>query len=920
MQQSGRALCLSLLLTAGVPYSVAAQAVNTDSSSSNAAADLKISPRFGIGYTTSGAGFDGFTRFDAFIPILQTPGSRLTFVEGRLLLDNDTNFGGNLVLGHRFYSSSRIFGGYLAYDSRDTGSSRFHQLGAGVESLGEIWDFRANAYLPIGDTRQQVGFSRSSSDPIFTDPVFAGNALLFPGQQEHLEFRQYEAALGGVDVEVGARIARLGTTGDLRGYGGVYYYDGSGSDGTFGWRTRLEARPSSTLRLGLSLQHDGIFGTNFVVSLGASFPGNRNPEPIRRLGESVARQENILVDEQAESEISVEEFTLTATNPDTNAPYHFQHVKLGATGGDGTFEQPFGEVRGALEATAAGEIVYVQTGSNPGIPAFGIPDGVAVLSVAPPQTIDTVEFSRVELPLSGSGDFPEVRGTVTLGNETTLAGFAMTDVPGNGIQGAGIRDVTIRDNRVIRARERGINLENASGTIARNAIANSTLEGIRIGAFNDTQQQITLAENTVTDSGNQGILLQSTDRAQQMVNLQDNAIARSSFEGIFAQAFNNAQQTVTLESDRISESGNQGVRLQGTDSARQEFTVQNTAIANSRLEGVLAEAFNSAQQQFNLEAAQITDSANQGIRVEGFDTAQQNFVLGRSTVSNSGLEGIRTAAFNDSQQRFTLAENTIRDSQNQGILVQATDRGEQDFTLQGNAIASSGFEGVYIQGFNDSRQSFAIEETQISESGNQGIRIEAFNNSQQEFVLRGSAIVESNLEGARIAARDDSQQQFTLEGNQVAGSGNQGIRIEAIGNSRQEFSLRENAIANNTEEGIFILTGNAAQQDITLNSNTITGNGFEGIFLENADNAQIAANVRFNILRENAIPGTPSFTANTNSTQKFCLDLQGNDSDTGFRLRQNTGIFQVVNRDNVGANNTGTVELVGSFENVSACP
>jgi hypothetical protein len=202
-------------------------------SETGSADDLRVSPRGGVGFSTTGSGYeDPFFSLEGFIPLQQSPGNNLTFLEGKLLYLTDSTMGGNLVLGQRFYSSSQdqILGGYIAYDFRDTGNSFFNQIGAGFELLTNKWDFRVNGYLPIGDQRQQVAES-------FSNPNFEGNFLLLDRD------RRFEAAVGGLDLEVGTQLARLGE-GDLRGYGGVYYYNAPGGNDGFGIRGRLEARPS----------------------------------------------------------------------------------------------------------------------------------------------------------------------------------------------------------------------------------------------------------------------------------------------------------------------------------------------------------------------------------------------------------------------------------------------------------------------------------------------------------------------------------------------------------------------------------------------------------------------------------------------------------------------------------------------------
>jgi len=435
MKKATRIEFISLVLATTISTPVAAQLEEQQtppSTSTETAADLRITPRLGIGHTTSGGGFDGFTRFEGFVPLLQKPGNNLTFIEGRLLLDNDANLGGNILLGYRTYdpNSRRVWGGYIGYDNRNTGNNTFNQIGLGAESLGEIWDFHVNAYLPIGDKRQAVG------DVLLQESFFRENFLILEQQ------RNREAAMGGFDVEAGARIAQLGREGDLRGYGGLYYYNAEGSPDTLGWRLRLQARPTDYLNLGVSLQNDDLFGTNLVFTVGATFPGTRpqgsiseEESVVARLGESVQRNNAIVIDHQEETN------EVAATNPETDEPYVFQHVNLGIAGGDGTFENPVGTVQEGLARTLSdgNDIVYVQSGTNSGIPPFTIPDQVQVLSTGPVQRVETVESDVVQLPLSGAGVLPTItpsaEASVTMGNGTTLSGFDIPKAGTNAIEG-----------------------------------------------------------------------------------------------------------------------------------------------------------------------------------------------------------------------------------------------------------------------------------------------------------------------------------------------------------------------------------------------------------------------------------------------------------------------------------------------------
>jgi hypothetical protein len=165
---------------------------------------LQFTPRVGGQFTTgAGVGYeDSFGAIEGFVPLRQTPRQNLTFLEGRLLISTDeARLGGNVVVGHRLYNATndRTFGGYVAYDIRDTGDSVFNQLGGGIETLGENWDARINGYLPIGDNRQQVAETISDRASV-SNPVFQGNFLALTLQQQQQVNRRFEVAMAGFDA------------------------------------------------------------------------------------------------------------------------------------------------------------------------------------------------------------------------------------------------------------------------------------------------------------------------------------------------------------------------------------------------------------------------------------------------------------------------------------------------------------------------------------------------------------------------------------------------------------------------------------------------------------------------------------------------------------------------------------------------
>jgi hypothetical protein len=471
-----------------------------------------ISARGGVRYNSSGGGYDGFGQFEGFIPLSQTP-RNLTFLEGRLLLDNGAHLGANVLVGYRFYNqpSDRILGAYVSYDHRNTGESSFNQIGLGLEALGKV-DLRLNGYLPFGETRNLYRTDILDTTTQVSNPRFQANNLVFDLLQRQTERRFYEAAVSGFDLEAGSKLAALGDTGSLRGYGGLYYYDAKGSDSTLGFRLRLEARPTDYLAIGLGVQRDDLFGTQVLFSIGATFPGSRpsgvNPaSTLARLGESVQRTNAIVVDRQRELQVvDTQQTGILARTVGTGQPFQFVPVNDLSS-----FQQ-------ALATAQPNSIVYVQAGIDPGIPGFTIPDNVQVLSSGPQQFINT-SIGLVPLPGSGSGIFPNVTSTVTLGNNTVLSGFAIN--PGGGVGSTAVlaqnvTGFTVRENQITNA-DSGIDVEaingTASGTISDNQISNIGTTGVLVGATNGTIPSITVSGNQITNVGISGIEVNPTNNS-----------------------------------------------------------------------------------------------------------------------------------------------------------------------------------------------------------------------------------------------------------------------------------------------------------------------------------------------------------------------------------------------------------------------
>jgi trimeric autotransporter adhesin len=739
---------------------------------------LPISARVGVGYNSPSGGTEGFGRLEGFVPLWQVPGSAIAFAEGRLLLDNGANLGANLLLGFRRYvpNQDRIWGAYVAYDQRTTEHSSFNQIGLGLESLGAI-DVRVNGYIPVGQTRNNYATNLfDTGTRINNDSLrFQGNRLLYDTFRQQIENRYYEAAMAGFDAEVGGKLLALGQFGSLRGYGGFYYLTAVGSESVLGWRARLEAKPTDYLTFGLGVQGDGIFGTRAFVSVGATFPGTRGgrkpsgSETLARLGDSVGRTQQIVVDEQKETTILIEEnIGLLAMNPATGDPWRFVHVILGNSTGNGTYESPFGTMTPALaDAQSDGNnIVYVNPGSNPGIPGFRVPDRVQVLSTGVTQPLDVVTLGQINLPGSGTTALPLVTSTIFMGNQSVLSGFDITlpddnldfdprwegeepfdeededeQEPLDGIVADNVTGFTVRDN-IVRNAYRGVYItaegQPVTGTVTNNQVERSG-NGI-IAELEDAEANLTLTNNRIT--------LPPT-----MINYEGWSC------GICLGSFGDENSTFTIANNQINFPGSTeeeyyssgiGIGIDSyTDDPENRETQRIITLANNRVQGAEADQY--------LEGVHIDSGGGiNTLLVDGnqFDRLDEGIIL----------------HLDEQTLTATVTNNQIRVEGN-AIRVDLGTVDSPSFTVANNQVESGGDnDAIEIALFSDSNiQTLAIRGNQVNVEGDNkdGIDVSVYDESDVQNLIIDANQVSNSEDGVYLYVDEDSTVTTSITNNQV---------------------------------------------------------------------------------------------------------------------------------------------------------
>lgn len=362
------------------------------------------------------------------------------FLDVRGHLFDDGKWAANGGIGLRF-KKKRIYGINAYYDYRETYHQNYQQIGAGLENLGSLWDFRINGYLPVGPTKSHYFRSRFSH--------FDGHSLLIRKSRDY--------AMKGGNAEVGLH---LDCSKNLAFYltTGPYYLNG-GKRSAWGGEARLAIDLFNRyLRLEGNGSYDSIFNWVGQGRLSLNIPfgkryHSRRPQKegapcfgvlsIRSL-QPVERYEIIAVEREHSHSVAI--------NPLTAEPWVFWFVD-NTSHSAGTYEDPYPTLTAAQVSALPNQAIYVfpgdgtSTGMDAGII---LQDGQQFLGASVPHSISTTE-GAVTIPAMATS-LPKITNAssdvVTAGNSNTVSGFYMTAASNASgcIFGSGVANLTASDN------------------------------------------------------------------------------------------------------------------------------------------------------------------------------------------------------------------------------------------------------------------------------------------------------------------------------------------------------------------------------------------------------------------------------------------------------------------------------------------
>lgn len=379
----------------------------------------------GIGYQ------DGYTTFETFLSSDPSQWKVTPFLDVRGHVFDNGKWAANVGIGLRTLWGNRAYGINTYYDYRNTGRFHSNQIGVGLETLGELFDFRINGYLPIG------GQISSPYDATFG--AFSGNSLLLS--------QKYQFAMKGADAEFGFHFGKSQFF-DFYAAAGPYYFIGKIGSATWGGKAKISGSFKDILTLEISDSYDRIFHNKFQgqIALNFSFgPKSKVKQKGRtckvanrlnhRMLQPVGRQEIIVIDHTRKN--------TTAIDPATGLPYFFVFVD-NLSNSDGTYESPYPTLAQAQDHSSPNDIIYVfpgdgtTRGMNSGIflkanqkfwgsgISHSIQTSVGTISI-PAQSNSAPTITNTNVDTEGNA--------ITLATDNAISGFTITSALNDAIYG-----------------------------------------------------------------------------------------------------------------------------------------------------------------------------------------------------------------------------------------------------------------------------------------------------------------------------------------------------------------------------------------------------------------------------------------------------------------------------------------------------
>ena len=705
-------------------------------------------------YSTQSYG-QGEGNFDLGTMKLFDLGDAAAFIDGQVTMNDVDGVGYNVGIGYRWLwdqtlpldpEPMRVVGVSLWSDGSSTLNKHFFsQIGVSFEALGDLWDFRMNGYVPLGDSEKTAEFTNTGN------LIFMGNGL---AQQTS---SPSETALTVGEFELARRLGNR----DAWAFGGVYGMAGGGFDSATGYKAGLRGYIFPDLLMQIAVTDDEMFDTNAVFSVVWFIGRTRDNDCATcsvsdRLREPVMRNDYVAVAHSTT-------FSGTSLTDTQDSEFRFVHVDSNAaSGGDGTFENPFSNMSPVFAASQEGDTIYMHGGS---------------------QFVDTSLTLQNSQQLLGEGNnivhqvATTQLGTVAL--PETATGASSLATPRIQQTGAGTTITLARDNTVN-------NLHVDGGTVGidgTNSTSNPTLRNLEIE--NTTGDGITLqafARNDAADDDNDTntteIEFDVTIDQVTFDNIGGNDISIDADSGVDPTLANtDLNETINVSNITSTNGTGDGIQLRNTHAGGTALITSASFDGNSN--GVDIE---EARGSVTANTVTVANSTSDAVRVAN----STDVSFGTLDIDNAGARGVNFIHTDAQAFGARISGSDINGATLEGVLADARGTGLFDVEMTGTVIAGTLADG-FLADLDGTANAANIEVTSST--------ITVADNSA--FRIIGDQTTSNNIN-------------FLLSGNTFTNTSNSATTVDLDVNS---FATLNSTVLNNT------LLNNGTASELSLDTN-----------------------------------------------------------------------------------------------------
>lgn len=707
----------------------------------------------GIGYKEGYSTLEGF-----FAPTHKITGDWIPFIDARMHVFNNGLPAANAGGGIR-YLSKRAWGLNTYYDFRKTNHKNYNQVSAGLESLGKIWDFRINGYLPI------LGKQSSIFDIRFDH--FSGHSMILS--------RKKEFALKSIEGEVATHALKIRNSPAYLA-AGPYYLTGSGET-SWGGKARLAFNFFSYFTAEGIASYDSLFRGICQGRVSLNLPlGPKRPIPSSQKERKRLEYAHQRVDRNEIIPTDKARFNKAAIDPDTQKPYVFWFVD-NTSHSNGTYESPYPLLAQAESSAQKNDVIYVFPGDGTDRnldTGFTMKKGQKLLGTGISQIFPTQQkHSIVNVKVSAmTKDFPLItlanspesnRGVVTLDNSCEVAGLHITSTSNF----LGKKLAAILGGPATSAASPLVGVKNAS-------IHNNVIEGVYYEGgiyLHNSKESILIAKNTLNTitALNAITCINDVSSVELSTNILSNTIATASGGGIYFQnttGITISEQDILIASNNISKCGANGISIVNNGdilpSSIQQQNIQiieNTLTASGE-NGIFVlnnNAVSIAYQTTRIENNNVTKCSN-GRGVYFFNNGDpmtvdsQEIRILTNKINDTSLEGIYVLNYNNitiGTQSTLIRCNTINESKTTGLSfgnnLTITSQ-NQLAVIENNVITKSSDGGIYLQNQGPSTSAplcLLVRENSIAKSVSFGMTVGTFSASTTNVTFDNNLVLET---------------------------------------------------------------------------------------------------------------------------------------------------------------------------------